>query len=417
MQIVQTPGGQTSAWAFSSFTVTVDTPATPSITAVAGNDPSTGCPRVTLTVQCQDNFLTANQSCLTNGNTTGWTATAGTISAVTSPAPPSGVSSNYVMQVAGSGTDSQTTPTGTSGVPVLGSTQYTVLASFRSASTARSCNVAVAWYTSAGSLISTSTSSNITDSSSAWTQALLTVTSPVTAAFAAVITTELSTGAEDHYVTEISLAPGTVSAWTIGGFVGSTSVTILRSDGVYVRLASTANPATVPTPSQTVVVYDYEATPTTIYTYTAQVIVPSVGASGLVVSSNVDIPGGQGYWELDPTNYPSAINSNPTAWNPSQTEQSAAHTVLNQTTQNVVAAAMQAPDFAGTFETFSAAIYQGILALATSQKTVFISNPFGYSYYFRLALAPGACRADRVVRRTAVKPSRRRLRRRTTRSH
>jgi hypothetical protein len=83
------------------------------------------------------------------------------------------------------------------------------------------------------------------------------------------------------------------------------------------------------------------------------------------------------------------VNSNPTAWNPSQIEQSAAHPVLGQTTANVVAYAMQAPDMTATFETFTSAIYQGVLALATSQKTVFISDPFGLSYYFRLALAPG----------------------------
>ncbi|HLY84303.1 MAG TPA: hypothetical protein VKQ71_15050, partial [Acidimicrobiales bacterium] len=45
VQIVQTPGSQASAWSFTSFTVTVDTPATPTITAVAGNDGTTGCPR------------------------------------------------------------------------------------------------------------------------------------------------------------------------------------------------------------------------------------------------------------------------------------------------------------------------------------------------------------------------------------
>lgn len=394
VQITQTPGGQLSAWAFTAYTIMLDTPATPTITAVAGNDPTTGCPRVVITVQCQDNFLTANQSSLSAGNTTGWTAGGGTtLTAVTSPAPPSGESSAFVMKMAGAGALSAQTPTGTSGFAILPSTQYSALASFRSASTGRSCTAAINWYTAGGALISSSTSGAITDTSSGWTQALITASSPSNAAWAAV-TVAVASAAENHFVTEIGLMPGTDSTWSMGGFVGSTTVSILRSDGLYVRYASTANPAIVPAPSQTVVEYDLEATPTTSYTYTAVVSVVLGGAAGTLASAPATsgaaiVPGGQGFWEIDPTNYSSAVNGNPTQWNPSQIEQSAAHKVLNQTTANVVAASMQAPDFSATFETFSAAPYQALLALATSQKTIFISDPFGLSYYFRLALAPG----------------------------
>jgi hypothetical protein len=401
VQITQTPGGLASAWAFTSFSIALDSPAQPTITAVAGNDSagvsdiagSAGTPRIALTVQCQDNFLTANQAALINGNTTGWTAGAGdTITAVTSPTPPTAEGA-YSMQVAGSGTNSANTPTGTSGIAVLGSTSYTALASFRSASTARSCNVAIGWYTSAGSLISTSTSSNVTDSSSAWTQALITATSPSNAAFASITVTILSTASENHYVAEIGLMPGTVSAWTRGGLVGSTTVAILRSDGLYVRHASSANPTSVPASSQQITVYDYEPTPVTSYTYSA--IVSAVLAGNQVVSStpgtsaSVSVPSAQGFWFINPINYAQAVDPMVTAWNPSQTEQSSSNQVLNQTTQVVVAGAMGAMDLTASVSCFSAASYQAMNGLATSQQTIFVSDPFGLSYYFRLGPQPG----------------------------
>ena len=400
VQITQTPGGNASAWAFTSFSIALDSPAQPTITAAASFDPigvsdlpgSQGTPRITLVVDGFDNLLTANQAALINGNTTGWAAGGGTtLSAVTSPTPPTAEGA-YSMQMAGSVSQSAQTPTGTSGIAVLPSTPYTALASFRSASTARACTVAITWYTSAGATISTSTSGSVNDSSSAWTQALITATSPSNAAFAAVTVADVS-AAENHYVAGIGLDPGTVSTWTRGGLVGSTTVAILRSDGLYVRSASTANPASLPASSQAVTVYDYEATPGTTYTY--QAVVSAVLAPGQVASSpagtssTVSVSLRLGFWFIDPTNYSSAVDPMVTTWNPSQTEQSSGNQVLNQTTQNVVAGAMGVMDITASASTFSAAVHQAMVSLTTSQKTIFVSDPFGLSYYFRLGPQPG----------------------------
>jgi hypothetical protein len=103
----------------------------------------------------------------------------------------------------------------------------------------------------------------------------------------------------------------------------------------------------------------------------------------------VSVPGSQGFWFVDPTNYSSAVDPLVTTWNPSQTEQSSANQVLNQTTQNVVAGAMGATDMTASASTFSAAVYQALWNLVTSQKTIFVSDPFGLSYYFRLGPQPG----------------------------
>ncbi len=199
--------------------------------------------------------------------------------------------------------------------------------------------------------------------------------------------------AENHYVAGIGLDPGTVSTWTRGGLVGSTTVAILRSDGLYVRSASTANPASLPASSQAVTVYDYEATPGTTYTY--QAVVSAVLAPGQVASSpagtssTVSVSLRLGFWFIDPTNYSSAVDPMVTTWNPSQTEQSSGNQVLNQTTQNVVAGAMGVMDITASASTFSAAVHQAMVSLTTSQKTIFVSDPFGLSYYFRLGPQPG----------------------------
>ncbi len=74
VQITET-GALNSNWAYSTFTLQADAPATPILTGVAGNDPVTGAPMVTLTLQGTDNALTANQASLESGTTTGWAAT------------------------------------------------------------------------------------------------------------------------------------------------------------------------------------------------------------------------------------------------------------------------------------------------------------------------------------------------------
>jgi hypothetical protein len=57
---------------------------------------------------------------------------------------------------------------------------------------------------------------------------------------------------------------------------------------------------------------------------------------------------------------------------------------------NLVQYAVQQPDFSATFETFSNATYNAFKALTLSQRTVFVSQPYGEGpYYFNLAPQPG----------------------------
>lgn len=169
--------------------------------------------------------------------------------------------------------------------------------------------------------------------------------------------------------------------WTRGGLSGATVATILRSDGVYVRNASPANPLTLT--ANTGQVLDYEVIPTVPYAYTAfiqiQIAAGEILSSPGMLSSSVSATSTQ-WWEIDPTNPSSAINAQLTQFNPQVTEQSAAHMVTGQSTLNIIANAMGGTDGAMTFETFTTEIYNGLQLLLQSQKTLFFSDPFGDQY-------------------------------------
>ena len=385
VQITQSPGGQPSPWTYSAFTVAANVPHTPTIVSAAYNtDPTTGMPRLEIQVQAQDNILSAVDSSFETGvgSYTGSNATL-------AQEPNQHLYGSYSLGMTSVAAGEMYTYG--SKYTAGPAQEYTAMASFMTAATAESCTVSMEFFNSSGTLLQTNTSSAVVDSTSGWTQALVTATSPANTASVQLFVYVLSTAAvgELHYVDGVGIFPQSTSAWSLGGWVGTTGVTLLRSDGVYVRYASPANPAPVPSISQLVTIYDYEGTPGTDYTYTATVVTGAIYSSPSGTSGSISVPLSLGFWEMDPTDYTTAINAQPTAWNPQSYEQSAVHPVLSQNTVNVVAAAMQIPDINATFETFYASIYQKIYNLTISQKTIFVSDPFGYSYYFRFAPAPG----------------------------
>jgi hypothetical protein len=101
-------------------------------------------------------------------------------------------------------------PNGTTGFAVNGGGSYVASGWFRSAVSARTCEMQVHWFDSAGSSISTTTGSTITSSTSAWTQAASAHTAPATAVYAIVQATVVSTGgaSEVHYVDDVLFVAG-----------------------------------------------------------------------------------------------------------------------------------------------------------------------------------------------------------------
>jgi hypothetical protein len=94
-----------------------------------------------------------------------------------------------------------TTPTGTSGYPVLGNMQYTAVIQAGAAAAGESCSLYINWYTSGGTFISSSSADTITDSPSGWTQYSVTAAAPSNAGFAAVVFSANPHSGNSHYFT------------------------------------------------------------------------------------------------------------------------------------------------------------------------------------------------------------------------
>jgi len=187
-------------------------------------------------------------------------------------------------------------------------------------------------------------------------------------------------------------------AWNDGGFVGTTSLVVLRDDGNYLRGASLANQVAIPS-SQELTLYDHEAASNTSFTYTAQVFTTyNHTASAPGYSAPVTL-NWTGSWEADVTNLsvtgglidPTGLSptfAQITQWNPVQMEQSAAHVVLGQSYPNVIANAMGQTGFTAEFQTFAQTVYDDLEAILTSQKTIYVSMAYGKNYYVRFGPPP-----------------------------
>lgn len=139
-----------------------------------------------------------------------WAATTGTPAIVSSTDQAHSGSDSLKLTSAASGNmgaaSSSAAAILTNGIPVVAGQGVYVQAWFRSAVSARSCNLQVNWYDNTGTTTgSTSTSGSITDSTSAWTMASASFTAPASAAFFRVNGQVLSTAAsnEVHYLDDV----------------------------------------------------------------------------------------------------------------------------------------------------------------------------------------------------------------------
>ena len=394
VQIAET-GGQTSSWAYTTFTLVVDTPGVPIVTATASTD-TNGCPIITVAVQGLDNYLTANDSSFEGGGTGSvgtWTAGASSAIAASETEAKDGTWSLRFTCSSGSGT----VLASSAKYAAVAGTAYTFMGSVRAGATARSCSLQASWYNGA-TLLSTSTLQTANDSSGAWTALSGTATAPasttevvVTLSIASVASTT-----EYHYLDQVGLFPSGATAWVVGGWAGPangalTSTIITRSDGLQVRNASLANPLAIPSVGQLVTIDDYEAGVT--YTYSAVVQVasaPLTGTNG--TSGNVTLTT-TGWWVFDPTAPSGAVTVTVTALEVVQIEQSAVHIPIGQSDETtfptVMSSGFTGLDGTATIQAFSAATYASVIALALSAKTLLLTSPFGDLFYIRLGPQPG----------------------------
>ena len=262
-----------SAWAYSTFTASFTPPATPTFTAVAGNDPVTGAPMATLTIQANDNELTANQASLETGAVTGWTGDSNTTLAASTTWAADGAYSLSMTAVT-AGNVNANTPGGTSGVAVVPGVAYRAMATFHTPASAYTCGVTMSFYDATGTYISAA-SGTVAGSTTGGAQAFVTAVAPANAAYANLtVTVDTLPAAGVVYCDKMLLAPGTSSSWSPGGFVGASTVNFTFSDD-NVNWFAVRNGTGVAIPAnQQVSVIDYEGALGFTRHYQAQVVAP-----------------------------------------------------------------------------------------------------------------------------------------------
>lgn len=201
-----------SAFSFSEFSLSVDAPATPTLSASYNS--STGA--VDVSIFGRTNVLSANQASLET-NTNGWEAVANCAIARTTDEASDGTAS--LSLTASANGDMTAGTTAATKFTVSPAKKFSATAEFRADTTARATSVGIRFLNSAGAEISTVFGTAENDSSGAWNEVNVTVTAPALATHARVIVRvagALST--EVHYVDKIGFHAGENPTWTSGGF-------------------------------------------------------------------------------------------------------------------------------------------------------------------------------------------------------
>jgi hypothetical protein len=293
----------------SAFTITINPPATPVLTATLDQTMAA----VLLSISGRDNELTYNQSSLET-DTTGWTAGASTTMTRTTAAGTflHGVAGLSLQRITSIGLITAQTLAGVLGVPVVVGQQYTAVASFKAAATLRSCRVDIVWYNAAGGVISTSNGVASNDAVGSWTQLTCTATAPALAAFAAVLVNAGVGGtaaiSEIHYVDQISIAPGASTTWTRGGLVNTSQRFIVERQtgaGAWEAVRELYLDATDPPVGQIVTTYDSQIPHGLAFHYRARVLSLADGVSWVegantANTSDLNMPLASGWWLKDP---------------------------------------------------------------------------------------------------------------------
>jgi hypothetical protein len=252
-----------SDWAFSQFSLAIDSPATPTVSAFY--DSTTGA--VTVTIFGRTNALSANQASF-EVDTTGWVAASNCALSRSTAQFSSGVASlSLVSAAAGDMTASTTTATK---FAVTANNKFSATAEFRANSTARSCSVGIIWLNTSGTIISTLFGTAENDSSSAWNECNVSGTAPATATHAQVIVKVASAGSsETHFIDKVAFHAGDTPFWTRGGF-STFSFVVERSEDAGVTFASVRNSPVTASASQIATLNDYEVPLDTTVIYRAK---------------------------------------------------------------------------------------------------------------------------------------------------
>jgi len=251
-----------SDWAYSQFTIDVDAPATPLITAFYDSEEGA----VTVTVFGRTNALSPNQASLET-NTTGWEATTNcAIARSTAQASIGSASLEVTASAAGDAVASTTIGTK---FLVTANQEFSAIADFKAGSTTRSCQVGIRYLTTTGTTISTTFGTAVSATSSAFVTANATVLAPPTATHAQVFVKIVSASSGGvHYVDKIGFHAGDEPVFTRGGF-SSFVFDIERSEDTITYTAIRNSPVTADA-TQIAELNDYEVPLDKTVTYRAK---------------------------------------------------------------------------------------------------------------------------------------------------
>jgi hypothetical protein len=248
-----------SSWAFSAFSLSLDAPGVPILSA-SFNETTRS---VALTIQGTTNLLTADEASI-ESTSGGWASDSNTTVARTSAQFNDGANSlsltansaaNMVVRLAGTST-------------VLAGQSYCAIGSFKANSSTRTVAVGVRWLNSSSATISESYGTGVTNSASAWTSASFVGTAPTGAVSARMLLRVTSpANGEVHFADSFAFHPGTTAAFTIGGYSALEFVVERTSDTTYTEVRNSPVVAGV---YQSATLTDYEATVGEVSSYRAK---------------------------------------------------------------------------------------------------------------------------------------------------
>jgi hypothetical protein len=240
-----------SDFAFSQFSLSIDSPASPTISAFY--DSTSGA--VNVTVFGRTNALSENQASLET-DTTGWVSLSNCSLTRNTVQYLSGIASLALTATAAG--DMTATTTSATAFTVTPATKFSATAQFKANTTARSTSIGILWRNSSGTTLSTVFGTAENDSSSAWNECTVSGTAPATAATAMVVIKVASAGSgEVHYIDKIAFHAGESPTWTRGGFSTFTFVVERSNDGGTTYTELRDSPVSAST-SQIATLEDYE---------------------------------------------------------------------------------------------------------------------------------------------------------------
>lgn len=184
-----------------------------------------------LTVQANNNILTANQSDLSS-DLSGWEINANATIARTTNLGSNGINALQITVTTAGFGSARTLSANGARLATTNSGNWTFMASVRSAAVSRSASLVVRWWDAANARVGADvTVGTVTTSTTAWTQISGTVAKPAGAVTCAVvITVNTVTGTNEvHYADAIGAFPGTVSTWSRGGLTDEQYALVERS--------------------------------------------------------------------------------------------------------------------------------------------------------------------------------------------